>query len=320
MYRTRQTLKVFSGTSNPQLAEKIANYLGIPLSKGKVSTFPDGEIIVKIEEDIRGADAFVIQSTCDPVNQNLVELLIYIDCLKRASASRITAVIPYFGYARQDRKDEGRVPITAKLVANLISTAGANRVLAVDLHAAQLQGFFDIPVDHLHAEPIISHHLKRLNLDSNLILVSPDIGNVKRARRYAERFNVELAIIDKRRKSGTDTVIEHIIGDVRGKTVLMVDDLIATAGTVCNAAKLCMEHGAKAVYVAATHPVLCGPAVERLASAPINELIVTDSIPLKEEAKEKIKQLTVLTLADLLGEAIRRIHRNESVSELFNTG
>ncbi len=320
MDKSTHTLKIFSGTSNPVLAQKIANYLGIPLGQGKVTTFPDGEILVKIEEDVRGADVFVIQSTCDPVNVNLMELLIYIDCLKRASASRITAVLPYFGYARQDRKDEGRVPITAKLVANLISVAGANRVLTVDLHAAQLQGFFDIPVDHLHAEPIISYYLRDLNLDNNLILVSPDVGNVKRARRYAERFNVELAIIDKRRKSGTDTVIENIIGDVKGKTVLMVDDLIATAGTVCNAAKLCIERGAKSVYIAATHPVLCGPAVERLVSAPINELIVTDTIPLKKSAEEKIPNITVLTLADLLGEAIRRIHRNETVSQLFNTG
>ncbi len=313
-------LTVFSGNSNLPLARKIADYLGIRLGQGKITTFPDGEIMIKIDEDVRGSDVFVIQSTCEPVHTNLMELLIYIDCLKLASASRITAVVPYFGYARQDRKDEGRVPITAKLVANLISTAGADRVLAVDLHAAQIQGFFDIPLDHLTAEPVISRHLKKLHLDNDMVMVSPDIGNVKRARRYAERFNVELAIIDKRRITGSDTIAENIIGNVENKNVLMVDDLVATAGTICNAVKLCTERGAKSVCVAATHPILCGPAIERLSSAPVSNIIFTDTIPLSTDATDKLENCDVLSLSELLGEAIRRIHRNESVSRLFVNG
>ncbi len=313
-------LKIFAGNSNLPLAEKISDYLGIRLGQGRIAPFPDSEIMVKVEEDVRGSDVFVIQSTCKPVNENLMELLIYIDCLRRASAARITAVIPYFGYARQDRKDEGRVPITAKLVANLITTAGADRVLTIDLHAAQVQGFFDIPVDHLLAEPVISYFLKTLDLNGSLTLVSPDVGNVKRAKGYAQRFDVELAIIDKRRVSGSDTVVDNIIGTVKDKTVLMVDDMISTAGTVCNAARVCMDRGAKAVYVAVTHPVLVGPAIERLAAAPITKLIVTDTIPLSEKAKISLPNIHVLSVSDLLGEAIRRIHRNESVSNLFITG
>jgi ribose-phosphate pyrophosphokinase len=315
-----KSLKIFAGNSNLPLANKIVEYLGMNLGQGRITLFPDGEIQVKVDEDVRGADVYVIQSTCSPVNHHLMELLVFIDCLRRASAARITAVLPYFGYARQDRKDEGRVPITAKLVANLLTTAGVDRVLAMDLHAAQIQGFFDIPVDHLMAEPVISYHLKQLNMNGSLILVSPDVGNVKRARSYAQRFNVELAIIDKRRVSGSDIVIENIIGNVKDKTVLMVDDLISTGGTICNAAKLCMDRGAKAIYVAATHPVLCGPAVERLAAAPINSLIVTDTIPLSQRAKTELTGIEVLTVSELLGEAIRRIHRNESVSSLFITG
>jgi len=313
-------LKIFTGNSNVPLAEKIADYLGMRLGQGRITVFPDSEVLVKVEEDVRGCDVFVIQSLCNPVNYHLMELLIFIDCLRRASAQRITAVLPYFGYARQDRKDEGRVPITGKLVANLIVTAGADRVLTIDLHAAQVQGFFDIPVDHLLAEPVISFFLKKLDLSNDLILVSPDVGNVKRAKIYAHRFNTDLAIIDKRRTSGTDIVVENIIGNVKDKTVLMVDDLISTGGTVCNAAKLCMEKGAKSVCVAATHPVLAGPAIERLKAAPIERLIVTDTIPLASAAREELKNIHVLTVSDLLGEAIRRIHRNESVSSLFITG
>lgn len=317
---TMNTLKLFAGNSNLPLAEKIADYLGMKLGQSRIARFPDSELLVKVEEDVRGCDVFVIQSLCDPVNEHLMELLIFIDCLRRASAQRITAVLPYFGYARQDRKDEGRVPITAKLVANLIVTAGADRVLTIDLHAAQVQGFFDVPVDHLLAEPVISYHLKKLNLNGSLILVSPDVGNVKRAKTYAQRFNVDLAIIDKRRVSGSDIVIDNIIGTVKDKTVLMVDDMIATAGTVCNAAKVCMDKGARSVCVAATHPVLCGPAVERLSAAPIEHLIVSDTIPLSKAAKFDLHSIHVLTVSDLLGEAIRRIHRNESVSNLFLTG
>lgn len=311
-------LKVFAGTSNPPLAEKIVEYLGIPLGASTITTFPDSELHVKLDDDVRGCDVFVVQSTCMPVNHNLVELLIFIECVRRASADRVTAVLPYFGYARQDRKDEGRVPITAKLVANLITAAGADRVLTVDLHAAQVQGFFDIPVDHLAAEPVISGHLRKLKLD-DMVLVSPDVGNVKGARTYAQRFGVDLAIIDKRRVSGSDIVTEHIMGNVEGKSVLMVDDQIATAGTICNAAELCKKRGAKSVYVAATHAVLCGPAVERLGHAPIDNLIVTDTIPLNAQAREGLDNVTVLTASELFGEAIRRIHRNESVSSLFLT-
>jgi len=314
------SIKVFSGNSNLSLAEKIADYLGIRLGQSRISRFPDSEVLVKVEEDVRGSDVFVIQSLCDPVNEHLMELLIFIDCLRRASAKRITAVLPYFGYARQDRKDEGRVPITAKLVANLLVTAGVDRILTIDLHAAQVQGFFDIPVDHLLAEPVISYHLKKLDLNGSLMIVSPDVGNVKRAKAYAQRFNADLAIIDKRRISGSEIVTENIIGNVEGKTVLMVDDMIATAGTICSAAKLCIDRGAKSVYIAATHPVLCGPAIERLSATPINSLIVTDTIPLTGKAKENLPYIQTLTVSDLLGEAIRRIHRNESVSNLFLTG
>jgi len=312
------SLKVFAGESNMALSEKIADYLGIRLGASIIHRFSDTEILVKIDEDVRGSDVFVIQSTCEPVNHNVMELLIFIDTIRRASASRITAVLPYFGYARQDRKDEGRVPITAKLVANLMTTAGANRVLAIDLHAAQIQGFFDIPVDHLAAEPVISAYLRKIDV-SNLVLVSPDVGNVKRARAYAERFGVEMAIIDKRRVSGTDIVTENVIGTIDGRHVLMVDDMISTAGTVCSAAELCKKRGAKTIAVAATHPVLAGPAIDRLRRAPIDQLIVTDTIPIKAEVRENLPNLTVLTVSELIGEAIRRIHRNESVSNLFLT-
>jgi ribose-phosphate pyrophosphokinase len=307
---------VFSGRSNPALAERIVRYLGIPMGGVQLENFPDTEVSLKLFEDVRGRDCFVVQSTCAPVNDHLMELLIYIDCMKRASAKRITAVIPYFGYARQDRKDEGRVPITAKLVANLLTVAGANRVLTLDLHAAQIQGFFDIPVDNLSAEPVITAFFNSLDTDA-LTLVSPDIGNAKRARVYAERLGGELAVIDKRRTSGSEAVTYNIIGDVKGRTVLMVDDIIATAGTMVQAARLVRERGAARVIVTATHGVLCGPAIERLAAASIDHLAVTDTIPLSAEARQRLPRLTVLTVSELLGEAIRRIHRNESVSSLF---
>jgi ribose-phosphate pyrophosphokinase len=309
-------LRVFSGRSHPQLAEQVVNYLGIPLGRAQAERFPDGEISLKLFEDVRGRDTFVIQSTCCPGNDHLMELLIFVDCLKRASADRITAVIPYFGYARQDRKDEGRVPITAKLVANLLTVAGADRVLTLDLHAAQIQGFFDIPVDHLSAEPIITAFFESLD-DGPITLVSPDIGNAKRARVYAERLGGELAIIDKRRISGSEAVSYTIIGDVRDKTVLMVDDMIATAGTVVQAVKIVRERGARRVVVTATHAVLCGPAIDRLGAASIDHLAITDTIPLSDEARQRLPNLTLLTVSELLGEAIRRIHRNESVSSLF---
>jgi ribose-phosphate pyrophosphokinase len=309
-------MRVFAGRSNPVLSQKVCEYLGITAGKAQLENFPDGEISLKLQDDVRGRDAFVIQSTCFPGNENLVELLIFIDCLRRASAARITAVIPYFGYARQDRKDEGRVPITAKLVANLITVAGCNRVLTLDLHAAQIQGFFDIPVDNLSAEPVFTAFFESLELGP-ITLVSPDIGNAKRARMYADRLGGELAIIDKRRISGSEAVSYNIIGDVRGKTVLMVDDMIATAGTVVQAARMVRDRGATSVISTATHGVLCGPAIERLSAAPIDHVGITDSIPLSDASRERLKSLTVLTVSDLLGEAIRRIHRNESVSSLF---
>ncbi|MDD4888649.1 MAG: ribose-phosphate pyrophosphokinase, partial [Phycisphaerae bacterium] len=268
-------------------------------------------------DDVRGRDVFIVQPTCCPVNDSLVELLVWLDCIKRASARRVTAVIPYFGYARQDRKDEGRTPITAKLVANLITVAGANRLLAIDLHAAQIQGFFDIPVDHLLAEPVLSNHYKNRKL-KDLVVVSPDVGNAKRARAYAQRLGGGLAIIDKQRVSGTHAVAGAIIGDVKGKTVLMVDDMISTAGTVTEAAKLVRQAGAIRVLIGATHAVLSGPAVDRLNSEFVDEVVVTDTIPIDEVKRSKLgKKLTVLSVSELLGEAIQRIHHNESISILF---
>jgi ribose-phosphate pyrophosphokinase len=313
---TTGAMKLFGGSSSKMLAQKVSDYLGVSLAEVNIRPFPDGELMVKIEEDVRGRDVFYIQSTCTPVNANLMELLIFIDSARRASAERITAVVPYFGYARQDRKDEGRVPITAKLVANMIAASGADRVLTVDLHAAQIQGFFDIPVDNLSAEPVLSRYYSQLELE-DLVLVSPDVGNVKRARLYAQRLGGELAIIDKRRVSGSDTEVENIIGEVKGKTVLMLDDMISTAGTIANAAKLVRKRGAKRILVGCTHAVLCGPAAERLTGAPIEEIVVTDTLPVGQEKMERIGKIKVLSLSALLGEAIHRIHNNESVSSLF---
>ena len=311
-------LKIFSGRANPHLTRRICDYLGLPVGALAINTFPDSEICCKIEEDIRGRDVFLVQSTCPPVNEHLMELLILIDSCKRASADRITAVIPYFGYARQDRKDEGRVPITAKLVANIITRAGADRVLAMDLHAAQIQGFFDVPVDHLYAAPVLNEHFRRMNIDpSELVVVSPDEGSTKRALRYAERLGGALAIVDKRRASAEVTRQANIIGaSVEGKVALMFDDMISTAGSICGAATIVHERGAKAIYVGASHGVLCGPAIERLKSSPIREICITDSIPLRPE--QLLDNIRVLSVAPLLGEAIKRIHRNESVSRLFN--
>ena len=311
-----ENIKIFAGSSNVALTGAVCKYLGVPLGGAKIDKFPDGEKLIRVEDDVRGRDCFVLQSTCFPVDEHLIELLIYLDCLRRASATRITAVIPYFGYARQDRKDEGRVPITAKLVANLITTAGADRVVAIDLHAKQLQGFFDIPVDHLTGELVISRHFRDMKI-ANLTVVSPDVGNMKTASRYASHLSGELAIVHKKRVNGKDVEAQEIIGEVEGRNVLMCDDIIATAGTICSAAKLVRERGAKKVYVGATHGVLAGPALERLSKAPIDEIIVTDTIPLTSEA-EKLGKIKVLTVASMLGEAIKRIHRNQSVSSLFN--
>jgi ribose-phosphate pyrophosphokinase len=309
-------LKIFSGRSNPALTAAVCKYLGIPVGGAKIEKFPDGEKAIKLEDDVRGRDCFVIQSTCDPVDENLVELLIYLDCLRRASAKRITAVIPYFGYARQDRKDEGRVPITAKLVANLITTAGANRVMAIDLHAQQLQGFFDIPVDHLTGELVLSRYFRDKKID-NLTVVSPDVGNIKTAAKYASHLGGELAIVHKRRMSGNEVEARQIIGEVEGRNILMCDDIIATAGTVCSAAQLVKERGAKRIYVGATHGVFASEAIKRLKEATIDEVVVTDTIPLNEKT-EGLDNIKVLTVAAMLGEAIKRIHRDESVSSLFN--
>jgi ribose-phosphate pyrophosphokinase len=310
-------LKVFTGRANPELAQKVCSYLQIPLGRGRTELFNDGELMVKVEEDVRGRDCFVIQPTCHPVNAHLMELFIWIDCLRRASAQRVTAVIPYFGYARQDRKDEGRTPITAKLVANLIERAGADRVVSVDLHAAQVQGFFDIPVDHLSASPVLLKWFKSLEL-SNRVFVSPDVGNVKRAQVYANLLGGEICIIDKRRESGSETKAAHIIGDVRDKNVLMVDDMISTASTVTKACQILRDHGAKDIYIAATHAVFAPPAMERLSQTAFTKLAVTDTIPSGARTEPIQDRLEVLSVAELLGEAIHRIHHNESVSALFD--
>ncbi len=309
-------LKLFAGRANRTLAETVSDYLGVTLGKVHIEPFPDGELLVKLGEDIRGRDCFILQPTCYPVNDHLMELLIFIDCARRASAERITAVVPYFGYARQDRKDEGRVPITAKLTANMIAAAGADRVLTMDLHAAQIQGFFDIPVDNLYAEPVLSRYYSEMGLD-DVVLVSPDVGNTKRARQYADRLSGELAIISKRRISGSEVEAGRIIGDVRDKTVLMMDDMIATAGTVARSAETCRAEGAARVMVGATHGVLCGPAIERLRDAPIDEVLVTDTVPVPQSKLDALKKLKVLSVAPLIGEAIHRIHNDESVSSLF---
>jgi ribose-phosphate pyrophosphokinase len=309
-------LKLFTGRGHPQLAKKICDYLDIPMGRGRTELFPDGELIVKVEEDVRGRDCFVVQPTCHPVNAHLMELMIWIDCLKRASAKRVTAVIPYFGYARQDRKDEGRVPITAKLVANLLERAGADRVVSVDLHAAQVQGFFDIPVDHLSASPVLVKWYKSLGV-SNYVFASPDVGNVKRAQAYANILGGEICIVDKRRKSGTQVETKHIIGDVRDKNIVMVDDMITTAGTVTEAVKILRDHGARDIYISATHAVLAPPAMERLAECHYTKIAVTDTIPIGNRCDAVKEKLVVLSVAELLGEAIHRIHHNASVSALF---
>ena len=309
-------LKLFTGRANPRLAEKICEYLDIPLGRGRTDLFPDGELIVKIDEDVRGRDCYIVQPTSHPINAHLVELFVWIDCLKRASAQRVNAVIPYFGYARQDRKDEGRVPITAKLVANLIERAGADRVVSIDLHAAQVQGFFDIPVDHLSASPVLTKWFRSLKLN-NVVFVSPDVGNVKRAQVYANLLGGEICIIDKRRKSGTETEAAHIIGDVDGKNVIMVDDMITTAGTITEAVRIVRENGAGDIYVAATHAVFAPPAIERLARCEFTRLAVTDTIPVGNRADAIKDRLVVLSVAEVLGEAIHRIHHNASVSAMF---
>ena len=308
-------LKLFTGNSNPALAQEICDYLSIPLGEATVTTFSDGEILVRIEENVRGMDVFLLQSASDPVNKNIMELLIMLDALKRASAYRITAVLPYYGYARQDRKDQPRVPITAKLVADLIATAGAHRVLTIDLHAGQIQGFFNIPVDHLYATPVLLDHFKQVGLD-DLVVVSPDAGGVERARAFAKRLKANLAIIDKRREGPNQAKLMNIIGDVNRRNVLLLDDMIDTAGTVTQGAVALKAKGARTILAGCTHPVLSGPALDRINSSPIDTLVVTNTLPLN--GKEDVcRKLVSLTVAPLLGEAIKRIHEEESVSSLF---
>lgn len=315
MKASRWRMKLFTGNANPCLAKEIAEYLGISVGNANVSRFSDGEISVAIDESVRGVDVFVVQPTCSPGNENLMELLIMIDAFRRASASRINAVIPYYGYARQDRKSRARDPITAKLVANLIVEAGANRVVAVDLHATQIQGFFDIPVDHLPGVPTLAEYFKIQGLDGEAVVLSPDVGGVTRARDLAAKLGAPLAIVDKRRPKPNISEVMHVIGDVSGKSVIVVDDIIDTAGTVCQAAEVMMQKGAKEVYAACTHPVFSGPAIERLSRAPIKEIVVTNTIPL--ESEKHLPNIKVLSIAPLIGEAILRIHEDLSVSKLF---
>ncbi len=315
------TLKIFAGRRSRDLTERICRHLDLPVGLGKTEEFPDGELIVKTDEDVRGRDCFVVLSTAQPVNENIMELLIFVDCLKRASAARVNAVIPYFGYARQDRKDEGRTPITAKLVANMIASAGATRVIALDLHAAQIQGFFDIPVDHLSAAPVLLDHFRAIRDElGDLVLVSPDVGNVKVATMYASALDGELAIVDKRRVSGTKVNTANLIGDVKGKAVVMMDDMISTAGTVCEAARLVMDEGAEKVIVGVTHAVLSGLAMERLAESPISSVVVTNTIPGGARFDPIRDKLVELCVGPLLGDAIHAIHHNMSVSALFQRG
>ena len=310
-------IKIFSGNSNRAVAKQIADSLGLPLGKSDVGTFSDGEISVSLHESVRGSDVFIIQSTCNPVNNNIMELLIMIDAVKRASAARITAVIPYFGYARQDRKAKTRDPISAKLVADLITTAGADRVLTMDLHAPQIQGFFDIPVDHLRGVPILApYFIERFSsVKDNVVLVSPDFGSVTRARNFAQRFDAPIAIIDKRRPRANCCEVMNIIGDVKDKTVILVDDMIDTAGTLCNAAQAVIDKGeAKEVYACATHGVLSGPAIERIKASCIKELVILDTIPQPENHLDKLK---ILPVAPVFSEAIERIYEEKPVSTLF---
>ncbi|HEV8340911.1 MAG TPA: ribose-phosphate pyrophosphokinase [Candidatus Binatia bacterium] len=309
-------LKIFAGNSNLPLAREICDYLEAPLGKATVETFSDGESKVEIKENVRGGDVFVIQSTCAPGNDNLMELLVMLDAFKRASASRITAVIPYYGYARQDRKVVPRVPISAKLVADLITTAGASRILTMDLHSGQIQGFFNVPVDNLYATPVLLQHLQRQLNRNEVTIVSPDAGGVERARDFATRLDASLAIIDKRRV-GPNVVAEmNIIGEVKGQTAVLLDDMVDTAGTLTMAAEALKEEGAKRILGCCTHPVLSGPAIQKINDSPLEELIVTNTVPLRPDAS-KCKKIKVLSVAHLIGEAIRRTHEEQSISSLF---
>ncbi len=306
-------LKVFSGNANRGLAEEICQALNVPLGKADVGHFSDGELQVRILENVRGHDTFIVQPTCPPVNDHLMELLIMVDALARASARRITAVIPYYGYGRQDRKAEPRVPISAKLVANLVTAAGCDRVLAMDLHVGQIQGFFDIPVDHLYAMPVFLEYIRQKNL-KDVVIVSPDAGGVERARAFAKRLDADLAIVDKRRPRANVADVMNVIGEVEGKTAILLDDMVDTAGTLCKDAEALKRFGAKRIFAATSHGVLSGPAMERLEQSPIEELMISNSIPLNGKKSSKVR---VLSVAPLLAEAIKRIHEDQSVSQLF---
>jgi len=308
-------IKLLAGNANRTLAKEVAGHLNIHITDTIITTFSDGEIMVQVNENIRGSDVFVLQSTCTPVNDNIMELLLIVDALKRASAGRITAVIPYYGYARQDRKVQPRVPISSKLVADLITVAGTNRILTVDLHAGQIQGFFNIPVDHLYASPVLLDYIKRCDF-KDLVIVSPDAGGVERARAFAKRLDASLAIIDKRREKANISEVMNVIGDVNGKDTMLLDDMIDTAGTITQAAAALKDKGASRVFAACTHAVLSGPAIDRLNSSAIEEMIVTNTIQL-DSKKEKCKKLTVLSIPPLLAEAIKRIHEESSISSLF---
>ncbi|MBL4903163.1 MAG: ribose-phosphate pyrophosphokinase [Desulfocapsa sp.] len=307
-------IKIFSGNANPVMAQEIADYLKVPLSEADVKKFSDGEIFVEIKENVRGTDVFIIQPTCTPVNDNLMELVIMVDAMRRASARRITAVVPYYGYARQDRKVAPRVPISAKVVAEMFMAVGVRRVLCMDLHAGQIQGFFNIPVDHLYAAPVILEYIK--DQFSDVVMVSPDAGGVERTRAFAKRLGAGLAIVDKRRDSPNECQAMNVIGDVKGKTAIMLDDMVDTAGTLCNGAATLMEHGANEVHACCSHPVLSGPAVERLNKSVISSLVVTNSIPLRADAL-KCDKIVVLSVSKLLAQAIDCIHNEGSISSLF---
>lgn len=306
-------ITLIAGTAHPELAKSISDCLDVPLAEARVGRFTDGEVDIKLDEDIRGRDVFVLQPTCPPVNDAWIELLLLLDTLRRASAGRVTAVMPYYGYARKDRKDEGRVPISAKVVANTLVASGADRVVTLDMHAAQIQGFFDIPVDHLYARPVLLEEIEAMRLEDPVV-VTPDVGGTKMARAYAKRLDADLAIVDKRRISGTETAIEHVIGEVEGRNCIIVDDLISTGGSITQAAAVLKSKGAKAIIIAVSHAVFVGPAVSRLDAAPVDAILVTDSIPQGEVRPSKLK---VCSIAPIIAKTIKSIHRSESVSSLF---
>jgi ribose-phosphate pyrophosphokinase len=307
-------VRLIAGNAHPELAARIAQCMELTLCDAHVGRFPDGEIDIKIEDDVRGADCFVVQPLCPPVNENWIELLLLLDCLKRASAGRVTAVMPYYGYARKDRKDEGRVPISAKVVADTLSQCGADRLMTIDMHAAQIQGFFDIPVDHLYAKPVLLKAIRELDVE-NPVIVTPDVGGIKMARSYAKNLSSDLAIVDKRRKSGTEIKVEYFIGDVEDRNVIIVDDMISTGGSISEAARIVREHGAKKIVIAVSHAVLCGPAVERLDTCPADTILVTDTIPRRGRSPHQLHEVSV---APLLARALMNLHESKSLSVLFD--